>query len=144
MFPKDNIYMADTVQYRAGYAYETNITTSDRELMEATHVGSLLLQQANAVLIVAGMGMDFNATLPDYRHINGFRNGWYPSAKEQLSYNELTHAEIFKSDPSLAWGFEAFKSKIHRNSEPSDGYTILRKFVCTYHKYIYDHNYNII
>ena len=86
-----------------------------------------LIQESDAVLILAGAGMGVDSGLPDFRGNDGFWKA-YPIAKERhLSFEALANPEWFDREPSLAWAFYGHRLNLYRETIPHEGFRMLRE-----------------
>ena len=84
------------------------------------------LREADAVLITAGAGMGVDSGLPDFRGNKGFWNA-YPEAKKRgLSFSEMANPTWFENDPALAWAFYGHRLHLYRDTQPHEGFDLLR------------------
>lgn len=98
---------------------------NNKRLKEAINNASKSINDADALLIVAGAGMGIDSGLPDYRGPNGLWNTWHPARKLNMRYEQLSTHELFLNEPNLAWGFQSYLTKMYHNLEPHDGYKLL-------------------
>ncbi|RUM50445.1 MAG: NAD-dependent deacetylase [Hydrogenothermus sp.] len=71
------------------------------------------------------MGVD--SGLPDFRGSEGFWRA-YPIAKKLgLRFEELANPRWFREDPELAWAFYGHRLKTYRETNPHEGFYILKK-----------------
>ena len=90
-------------------------------------VAKKAIEDAEAVLITAGAGMGVDSGLPDFRGNEGFWNA-YPIAKKLgLRFYELANPLWFEKDPSLAWAFYGHRLKLYRETNPHEGFYLLKK-----------------
>jgi NAD-dependent SIR2 family protein deacetylase len=97
----------------------------DRRLREGTQISARILQDADALLIVAGAGMGIDSGLPDYRGPNGLWNTWHPSQALNMRYEDLSTHELFMTSPEIAWGFQTYLTSMYHGLDPHEGYHIL-------------------
>ncbi len=97
----------------------------DRKLMDAIKKASKAINDADALLIVAGAGMGIDSGLPDYRGPNGLWNTWHPAKNLNLTYEQLSTHETFVNNPELAWGFQTYLTSLYHNLDPHRGYKLL-------------------
>ena len=83
---------------------------------------SNVINNADAILIIAGAGMGIDSGLPDYRGPNGLWNTWHPAKELKLTYEKISTHEIFLDDPCLGWGFQTYLTKLYNDLDPHDGY----------------------
>ncbi len=78
------------------------------------------------------MGVD--SGLPDFRGNEGFWNE-YPSLKnENISFEELANPTLFENDPTRAWGFYGHRYFLYKNTQPHDGFNLLKKWTTSKNK----------
>lgn len=88
-----------------------------------------VLARSDALVIGAGAGMGVDSGLPDFRGQQGFWNA-YPAARRLgLSFRGLANPSWFFKDSSLAWGFYGHRLNLYRETEPHEGFTILREWM---------------
>ena len=78
---------------------ETSSGTLDSVIKEA----AVTIEQADAIIILAGAGMGVDSGLPDYRGNEGL---WreHPYLKELgLTFERAANPALFAHDPELAW-----------------------------------------
>jgi NAD-dependent SIR2 family protein deacetylase len=102
---------------------------SRETLEEALERAVWAIRSAEAILIGAGAGMGVDSGLPDFRGGSGFWNAYPPYAKLNLDFISLANPRWFVSDPELAWGFYGHRLMLYRETEPHEGYAILRKWM---------------
>lgn len=86
------------------------------------------LNWADGLLITAGAGMGVDSGLPDFRGPEGFWSA-YPALREaNVRFHDIASPNAFLSDPHLAWGFYGHRLKLYRETEPHEGFAILREF----------------
>lgn len=82
-----------------------------------------LINDADAILIIAGAGMSTESGIPTYRGNNGI---WERSIKiktgEMFSYDEISSLNMWKTRPELAWGFKSQFYKTVNDLNPHEGY----------------------
>jgi NAD-dependent SIR2 family protein deacetylase len=87
-----------------------------------------LLAGAEALLVCAGAGMGVDSGLPDFRGDAGFWQAYPPYQRLGLRFVELADPVHFADDPALAWGFYGHRLHLYRDTEPHDGFAILREW----------------
>jgi NAD-dependent SIR2 family protein deacetylase len=85
-----------------------------------------LLNDARALLVCAGAGMGVDSGLPDFRGNEGFWRAYPPYARLGLAFEELADPVHFGSDPALAWGFYGHRLRLYRETQPHQGFHIMR------------------
>lgn len=86
------------------------------------------IRTAQALLIGAGAGMGVDSGLPDFRGNQGFWKAYPPYQKLGLDFVSLANPRWFRDDPTLAWGFYGHRLNLYRNTQPHDGFQILRRW----------------
>lgn len=86
------------------------------------------LAWADGLLITAGAGMGVDSGLPDFRGREGFWNAYPALRQARLDFASIACADTFRDDPRLAWGFYGHRLKLYRDTEPHEGYAILKEF----------------
>ena len=89
------------------------IDASDsRSVSRALAEAARALQQASAILVVAGAGMGVDSGVPDFR---GGRSFWehlnHPKIKR---YEDMSNSAWFDADPELAWGLNFHQMRTYR------------------------------
>jgi len=85
--------------------------------------------KAEAILVTAGAGMGVDSGLPDFRGTEGFWRAYPPIAKLGLRFEEMADPRWFEEDPELAWAFYGHRLNLYRETEPHEGFTILRRLI---------------
>lgn len=85
-----------------------------------------LIRRAGALLVCAGAGMGVDSGLPDFRGDEGFWRAYPPYARLGLRFVELADPIHFADDPALAWGFYGHRLRLYRETQPHQGFQILR------------------
>ncbi|BAF72005.1 SIR2 family NAD-dependent protein deacylase [Sulfurovum sp. NBC37-1] len=81
-----------------------------------------VLNETDALFIMAGAGMGVDSGLPDFRGVEGFWNA-YPKVRELgLRFEEMANPEWFENDPHLAWAFYGHRLHLYRETEPHEGF----------------------
>jgi NAD-dependent SIR2 family protein deacetylase len=86
------------------------------------------IQNADALLIGAGVGMGVDSGLPDFRGPQGFWSAYPPYQKHGLHFADVANPRWFATDPALAWGFYGHRFQLYRATPPHEGYSILRRW----------------
>jgi NAD-dependent SIR2 family protein deacetylase len=99
------------------------------EVQQAAIVAAAnLIREADALLILAGAGMGVDSGLPDFRGSQGFWRAYPPLARLGLRFEEVANPRWFHADPELAWGFYGHRLNLYRQTEPHEGFRILRRW----------------
>jgi len=86
------------------------------------------IASARGILVTAGAGMGVDSGLPDFRGPEGFWRAYPPYRELGLRFEELAQPGWFERDPSLAWGFYGHRLTLYRDTEPHEGFAILRRW----------------
>lgn len=87
-----------------------------------------MVTRAEAILIGAGAGMGVDSGLPDFRGNQGFWRAYPAIAKLGLKFEDMANPKWFKEKPELAWGFYGHRFQLYKNTQPHEGYFILKKW----------------
>jgi len=90
------------------------------------HRAAAAVAAADAILIGAGAGMGVDSGLPDFRGNQGFWRA-YPAFRGRR-FAEMSNPLWFRNDPALAWGFFGHRLNLYRQTEPHEGFEILRRW----------------
>jgi NAD-dependent SIR2 family protein deacetylase len=85
------------------------------------------IRQSDAILIGAGAGMGVDSGLPDFRGDKGFWTAYPPFKGKRFA--EISNPVWFNRDPKLAWGFFGHRLNLYRETQPHQGFQILRRFI---------------
>lgn len=87
------------------------------------------IQEADSILITAGAGIGVDSGLPDFRGPEGFWKA-YPYAKKLgLNFQDLANPRWFIENPKLAWAFYGHRLNLYRNTQPHEGFYLLKQLV---------------
>lgn len=98
------------------------------ELQQTIEAAARTIEEADALIILAGAGMSVDSGLPDYRGDEGL---WkeHPFIKEHgMSFVEMASPQLFESDPAFAWRFYGERQQMCRDTKPHHGYELLKKW----------------
>lgn len=87
-----------------------------------------LIQKADGLLITAGAGMSVDSGLPDFRSVGGFWNVYPPFQKMGLQFHQVATPNFYLEHPEEAYWFFAHRLVQYRNTEPHQGYQILKRW----------------
>lgn len=85
------------------------------------------IKDAEALLIGAGAGMGVDSGLPDFRGDQGFWKAYPPFKRLGYSFIDMANPAWFDRDPELAWGFYGHRLHLYQETEPHEGFQILRE-----------------
>jgi NAD-dependent SIR2 family protein deacetylase len=88
-----------------------------------------ILENCDALLVVAGAGMSVDSGIFTYRGTNGIWNKTITIGNNNYGYDEISSLTMWKTNPKIAWGFKANFYNIMSHSSPHEGYYNLLKFV---------------
>jgi len=89
------------------------------------------IKGADALLIGAGAGMGVDSGLPDFRGTEGFWKA-YPALKKQYhSFSDMANPMWFELNPRKAWGFYGHRLNLYKNTQPHEGFNILKAWADT-------------
>ncbi|QDT63029.1 SIR2 family NAD-dependent protein deacylase [Calycomorphotria hydatis] len=86
------------------------------------------ISSAEVLFITAGAGMGVDSGLPDFRGNEGFWRAYPALREEKVSFSKMANPRWFSSDPKKAWGFYGHRHHLYRNTEPHEGFNILKKW----------------
>ena len=86
------------------------------------------IHKAEALVITSGAGMGVDSGLPDFRGKEGFWKAYPPLKKLGISYAGMSNPEWFEKDPELAWGFFSHCYHLYNNTNPHEGFQILKRW----------------
>ena len=86
-----------------------------------------LIRQADGLLIGAGAGMGVDSGLPDFRGNEGLWRAYPRLGKHRISFVEIANPNAFSDNARLAWGFYGHRLKRYRETQPHEGFSILKR-----------------
>jgi len=86
------------------------------------------LKKANRILITAGAGMGVDSGLPDFRGSSGF---WktYKNFRGKFHFTDCANPAFLQEHPAYFWGFYGHRLHLYRDTEPHQGFQILKEIV---------------
>lgn len=87
------------------------------------------IERAEAILVGAGAGMGVDSGLPDFRGDEGFWRAYPPLKRLGLSFVDMANPAWLEADPKLAWGFYGHRLHLYRDTDPHEGFYILRRWI---------------
>lgn len=87
-----------------------------------------LILQADALLICAGAGIGVDSGLPDFRGNQGFWKAYPALEQKGLTFMELANPKGFDLNPERAWGFYGHRYQLYYQTQPHNGFQILKKW----------------
>jgi len=89
------------------------------------------IEQAHALIILAGAGIGVDSGLPDFRGKEGFWKAYPMLQDSDLRFVDMANPEQFIRDPELAWGFYGHRLNLYRATQPHQGFHILKDWATT-------------
>lgn len=86
------------------------------------------VRSADALVVCAGAGMGVDSGLPDFRGDAGFWRAYPALGRARMGFADAASAENFRRDPRLAWGFYGHRLRLYRDTEPHEGFALLRRW----------------
>lgn len=87
-----------------------------------------LIQKADGLLITAGAGMSVDSGLPDFRSVGGFWNAYPPFKEMGLEFHQVANPNFYLTHSEQAYWFFAHRLVQYRQTEPHQGYQILKRW----------------
>lgn len=87
------------------------------------------IAEAESLLITAGAGMGVDSGLPDFRGNDGFWRLYPKYAEQKLSFADLANPSWFHTHPERAWGFYGYRYNLYRDTQPHEGFRILKSWL---------------
>jgi NAD-dependent SIR2 family protein deacetylase len=84
------------------------------------------IQEADAIIILAGAGIGVDSGLPDFRGKEGFWKAYPMLKNHRMAFSDIANPEAFLKRPTLAWGFYGHRLNLYRNTVPHQGFAILK------------------
>lgn len=107
---------------------ESGWSPDNARIVDVIERAARIIAEADGLLIAAGAGMGVDSGLPDFRGPEGFWRAYPPYRRLGLRFEELANPRWFSTDPSLAWGFYGHRLRQYRETQPHDGFSILRRW----------------
>lgn len=85
------------------------------------------IMQADGLIITAGAGMGVDSGLPDFRGQHGFWQAYPALADAGLDFTEVANPLAFTMSPKLAWGFYGHRLNLYRQTQPHQGFQVLKQ-----------------
>lgn len=87
-----------------------------------------IIKEADGLIITAGAGMGVDSGLPDFRGNEGFWRAYPALQAAGLNFIDAATPHTFVNRPEMAWGFYGHRLKLYRETQPHEGFSILRKW----------------
>lgn len=88
-----------------------------------------LIQKADAMVIFAGAGMGVDSGLEQYRGEDGLWTKALEVNGQPINYYDLMTPLAFKKEPGLAWGLIGYLTEKYMDTDPHEGFVILRELL---------------
>lgn len=95
---------------------------------QSIYAAAQAIVEADTILITAGAGIGVDSGLPDFRGNQGFWNLYPTYARQRLTFSDLANPMWFHAEPHRAWGFYGYRYNLYKNTEPHDGFGLLRQW----------------
>jgi NAD-dependent SIR2 family protein deacetylase len=83
------------------------------------------VNEAEALIFLAGAGMGVDSGLPDFRGNQGFWKAYPPIAKMGLSFEEMANPRWFDENPKMAWAFYGHRFNLYKKTVPHAAFEML-------------------
>lgn len=90
--------------------------------------GAEAIRRGGALVVTAGAGMGVDSGLPDFRGDNGFWNAYPMYRRLGINFIGAANPAHFENDPSFGWGFYGHRTNLYRQTEPHEGFALLRRW----------------
>jgi len=94
-------------------------------LTDKFQIASEMINRRTCLIVIVGAGIGCDSNLPDYRSPNGFWKQYPPLQKLGLSLQDMSQADWFEKDPTMAWGFYSHRQHLYKNTTPHEGFKVL-------------------
>jgi len=84
-----------------------------------------MVEQADAVVILAGAGMGVDSGLPDFRGAKGLWKEYPELERRDLDFEKIANPKWFRNDPKLAWAFYGHRLHKYLGVQPHAGFDML-------------------
>ena len=86
-----------------------------------------LIESSDSLIIAAGAGMSVDSGLPDFRGNEGLWRHYPPLQGLNIDFRRIADPLCFDENPTLAWGFYGHRLLSYRNTQPHEGFELLKK-----------------
>lgn len=90
------------------------------------------IRRSTALIVTAGAGMGVDSGLPDFRGEKGFWSAYPAYGRLGLTFVDAANPVHFEQDPAFGWGFYGHRTHLYRETEPHEGFRILRRWIGKY------------
>ena len=99
------------------------------EFGDACREAADAIGKARALVVTSGAGMGVDSGLPDFRGERGFWKAYPMYERLGISFVGAASPSHFHRDPAFGWGFYGHRTNLYRETEPHDGFRILREWI---------------
>ena len=86
-----------------------------------------LFSQADSLIFSAGAGMGVDSGLPDFRGNQGMWKAYPKLGRQNFDFTQIANPVAFHSQPKLAWGFYGQRLALYRETQPHQGFQLLKQ-----------------
>lgn len=86
-----------------------------------------IFKHCDSLIISAGAGMGVDSGLPDFRGNQGMWQAYPELSKQRIDFMEIANPAAFRHNPRLAWGFYGHRLALYRQTEPHQGFSLLKQ-----------------
>lgn len=102
--------------------------TTHMEIGESFEAAAALISAADGLIITAGAGMGVDSGLPDFRGNEGFWQAYPALQKAGVDFYQAANPQTFVTNPARAWGFYGHRLNLYRQTQPHEGFAILKRW----------------
>jgi len=99
---------------------------------QAPAIAAAAVRGAKTLVITAGAGMGVDSGLPDFRGPQGFWRAYPMYQPLGIDFIDAANPGHFESDPGFGWGFYGHRTRLYRQTEPHEGFGLLRSWIARY------------
>ena len=86
-----------------------------------------LFAHADSLIFSAGAGMGVDSGLPDFRGNQGMWKAYPELGRQNFDFTQIANPSAFRSQPQLAWGFYGHRFALYRETQPHQGFQLLKQ-----------------
>lgn len=86
------------------------------------------ISQADALIIVAGVGIGVDSGLPDFRRPESFWRPYPSHGDDKVDFLRLSSPAAFRTQARRAWGYYGHRLNLSRATKPHAGFQILKRW----------------
>lgn len=91
------------------------------------HKIKTLFTQTDGLIFSAGAGMGVDSGLPDFRGNQGMWTAYPELGKRNFDFTQIANPAAFHAHPHLAWGFYGHRLTLYRETQPHQGFYLLKQ-----------------